>query len=93
MSIFKRGVFWYQYDAETGELLTKTRYRPNTLAVGQRMPTVAQAVAMLDDDNNAHWTKAGLPAMAAVEEIVKNANITRRDVTLANPRKRSGYDA
>lgn len=49
---------------------------------------IKEAVDLLEDDNNEHWTSRGEPAMAKVQELVGNEEITRADVTEANPRQR-----
>ena len=43
------------------------------------------ALEKLDPDNDDHWTKAGDPAMDAVEEILGDKSITRDDVKAADP--------
>lgn len=47
--------------------------------------TIKAALMKLDPDNNEHWTKAGLPALLAVETALGRAGVTRRDVESAFP--------
>lgn len=46
---------------------------------------IAGAVRGLDPENDEHWTEAGLPAMAAVEDVVGSKDIKRADVEAAEP--------
>jgi len=54
-------------------------------------PTVAQrineALSKLDPEDDKHWTAAGLPEMAIVEELAgfESSDIKRKDVTEARP--------
>ena len=44
---------------------------------------VREAVMSLDPNNDDHWTKAGIPALLAVEEAVGRSGTTRQDVESA----------
>ncbi len=44
---------------------------------------VREAILSLDPNNKDHWTKAGIPALLAVEEAVGRAGTTRQDVESA----------
>lgn len=44
-----------------------------------------KALAKLDPENDDHWTKDGLPALAAVESFYGSAGVKRADVTAAAP--------
>ncbi len=46
---------------------------------------VKTAVLALDPQNDNHWTKAGIPALLAVEESMGRAGATRQDVVDAVP--------
>lgn len=52
---------------------------------GDANTALAAAVSKLDPENDAHWTKAGLPALSAVEEAYGRAGVTRKDVEAAMP--------
>ena len=41
---------------------------------------LADAIAALDPANEAHWTGTGLPAMAAIEDLMGDKTVTRADV-------------
>ena len=47
--------------------------------------SIATALRQLDPENDDHWTEAGLPSMAAVEERVGSKDIKRADVAAAMP--------
>lgn len=46
---------------------------------------LAKALAKLDPENDDHWTKDGLPALAAVESLYGSAGLKRADITAAAP--------
>lgn len=46
---------------------------------------VAIALRKLDPEVDDHWTKAGIPALAAVELAIGKAGVTRKDVESALP--------
>lgn len=46
---------------------------------------IAAAVRGLNPETDAHWTDAGLPAMAEVEKLVGSKSIKRADVAHAVP--------
>lgn len=52
---------------------------------GEANMALAAAVMKLDPENDEHWTKAGLPALAAVESAFGRAGVTRKDVEAAKP--------
>lgn len=60
-------------------------------AEGIREPAVPvnlalrKAVMALDPGADSHWTAAGLPAMAAIEEALGDTGFTREDVNAAAP--------
>lgn len=49
---------------------------------------IAEAVEMLEDGNDEHWTSRGEPQMKVLEDILGTKDFTRADVEKANPRKR-----
>ena len=53
--------------------------------VGSANPVLAKAVMKLDPEDDDHWTKAGLPALVAVEDALGKAGATRKDVDAAIP--------
>jgi hypothetical protein len=64
----------------------------STTAAGQSGSFAAEknlelkkAVLSLDVDNDEHWTKAGIPALAAVEVAYGYNGITRKDIQKAAP--------
>jgi len=67
--MFKAGVL---------ELLDEDQPEPS-------MDDIAEAISQLDPENDDHWTEAGLPAMAAVEDLVGTKDIKRADVGAAMP--------
>ncbi len=42
---------------------------------------IREAVSKLDKENDDHWTGDGLPSMKAVENLVGDSSIKRKDVT------------
>ena len=58
----------------------------NTLAAAaDPLARIRGALEKLDPDNDAHWTKAGDPAMDAIEAILGDKSVTRDDVKAADP--------
>lgn len=45
---------------------------------------IKAAIALLDKDNDEHWTQAGLPEVAAVKEAL-GADVTRKQIEEAAP--------
>jgi len=45
--------------------------------------TIADSLALLDPENDDHWTKGGLPRMNVIEALVGDKTITREDVSEA----------
>lgn len=97
MKLIKRGPWWID---EQGN---RTRYRPQsngkavpaqqadkvtTIDPESRGERLRKAVDSLDDANDKHWTKGGLPQMKVVEGIIGDSSITRSDVDAVNPRRR-----
>lgn len=50
---------------------------------------IKEALAKLDPNDDAHWTDAGAPSVAAMKELTGNASLTRSDITAALP---DGFD-
>lgn len=48
-----------------------------------RPMTIAEAAALLDHSNDAHWTADGKPKMEVIEGLVGDSNVTRADVEAA----------
>ena len=46
---------------------------------------LTQVVMALDHNNDKHWTEAGLPAMAAIEQAMESTGILRSEVEAAAP--------
>jgi len=71
--LFKSGVV---------NLLDKNAPAPGKQSLSERIKT---AILELDPEHDDHWTDAGLPAMAAVEDLVGSKSINRADVAAAVP--------
>jgi hypothetical protein len=56
-----------------------------TEPAGQHNELITAAVHRLDPDNADHWTQAGLPKLAAIEDALGRAGVTRQDVEDAAP--------
>lgn len=46
---------------------------------------ILAAIQLLDAADDTHWTASGLPAMAALENILETDRVTRADVTRVAP--------
>ena len=74
--LFKSGVV---------DLLKKNAPAPGKQSEPEMTEKIAAAVRGLNPENDEHWTGAGLPAMAAVEDLVGSKDIKRADVEAAVP--------
>ena len=46
---------------------------------------VLEALALLEQDNDEHWTNDGKPALAVVRELTEKPELTRAEITAAAP--------
>jgi len=65
-------------------VITET-HDPVTPTVATSNVKLTNIVMALDPENDKHWTEAGLPAMAAIEQAAKSTGIIRSEVEDAAP--------
>lgn len=91
MKLERIGMHWVVRDS-SGKIVSRTLYRPD-VAEAVELPMserIKDAVASLDVSDDSVWTRQGYPQMQAVEEIVGDTAITRRDVDEATDKFRRG---
>lgn len=80
MKLERLGLHWVVRD-EAGSIVSRTLYRPQMEGVEKTMAErIKDAVYSLDVNDDSLWTGEGKPKMSAVEEIVGDTSIKRRDV-------------